>query len=165
MQLIVAKSPRAIEYVKLDQLAGKTIAIDASMAMYQYLMGGPETYSLPGEKFDKDHIFKDPQGNLSGHLLGMFSRNVQFMDQGIKPIWVFDGKPPKLKLDELIKRKVKREESEKERKAAIEAGDLEKAAKMASRTIKVSFDMVKDSMKLCDLMGCGYLKAPCEGEA
>jgi flap endonuclease-1 len=27
------------------------------------------------------------------------------MENGVKPIWVFDGKPPELKSDELEKRK------------------------------------------------------------
>jgi len=39
-----------------------------------------------------------------------------FMEQGIKPIWVFDGKPPDLKADELEKRKELKQEAEQERK-------------------------------------------------
>jgi len=27
-----------------------------------------------------------------------------FIDNGIKPIWIFDGKPPELKADELSRR-------------------------------------------------------------
>ena len=35
----------------------------------------------------------------------LFHRTIQFMENGVKPIWVFDGKPPELKSDELEKRK------------------------------------------------------------
>ncbi len=53
------------------------------------------------------------------------------MEHGIKPIWVFDGKPPELKSGELEKRKEKKEKAEEEKKEAIEAGDFEKAKQMA----------------------------------
>jgi flap endonuclease-1 len=48
---------------------------------------------------------KDVDGNLTGHLVGLYHRTIQFMENGVKPIWVFDGKPPELKSDELEKRK------------------------------------------------------------
>ncbi len=40
---------------------------------------------------------RDAEGNLTGHLVGLFHRTIQFMENGVKPIWVFDGKPPELK--------------------------------------------------------------------
>ena len=33
------------------------------------------------------------------------------MENGIKPVWVFDGKPPVMKNGELAKRKKKKEEA------------------------------------------------------
>ena len=48
---------------------------------------------------------RDPEGNLTGHLVGLYHRTIQFMENGVKPIWVFDGKPPELKGEELEKRK------------------------------------------------------------
>lgn len=35
------------------------------------------------------------------HLVGLLNRTIQFMDNGIKPIWVFDGKAPTLKNGEV----------------------------------------------------------------
>jgi flap endonuclease-1 len=37
------------------------------------------------------------------HLVGLFSRSIQFLENGIKPVWVFDGKPPKRKNGEVRK--------------------------------------------------------------
>jgi 5'-3' exonuclease len=31
------------------------------------------------------------------HLVGLFSRTIRMIDSGIKPVYVFDGKPPQLK--------------------------------------------------------------------
>jgi flap endonuclease-1 len=88
-----------------------------------------------------------------------------FMEQGIKPIWVFDGKPPDLKADELEKRKELKQEAEQERKKAEEAGDFERAKAMAGRSIRITEQMKQDAMKLCKLMGCPVVDAPCEAEA
>ena len=55
------------------------------------------------------------------------------MSHGIKPIWVFDGKPPAVKIRELVKRKKSRLEAEAKQIQAIKDGDLEKAKKMATR--------------------------------
>lgn len=73
-------------------MTGKVIACDASMAIYQFLIA---TQSLKqgmgiGE-------LRDAEGNLTGHLVGLFHRTIQFLENGVKPIWVFDGKPPDLK--------------------------------------------------------------------
>jgi flap endonuclease-1 len=50
-----------------------------------------------------------------------------FMENGIKPVWVFDGKPPEMKAQELAKRKELKEAAEEEKKKAEEAGDFERA--------------------------------------
>lgn len=49
--------------------------------------------------------FKDEEGNLTAHLVGLFNRTIHFYENGIKPIWVFDGKPPEMKQNLLDKRK------------------------------------------------------------
>jgi len=33
--------------------------------------------------------------------MGMFYRTIRMVDNGIKPIYVFDGKPPELKSEEV----------------------------------------------------------------
>ena len=53
------------------------------------------------------------------------------MENGIKPVWVFDGKPPDMKSDELEKRRERREKAEEELKAAVESGDMERQRVMA----------------------------------
>ena len=44
------------------------------------------------------------------------------LENGIKPIWIFDGKPPDFKAEELAKRREKREKAQQELKEAEEAG-------------------------------------------
>jgi flap endonuclease-1 len=53
-------------------------------------------------------------------LIGIFERNIQFMQHGIKAIWVFDGAPPELKQKLLDKRKENRERAEEAKDMAAE---------------------------------------------
>jgi len=48
--------------------------------------------------------------------VGLFNRTIWFLENGVKPIWVFDGKPPELKSEELAKRKDMKEKAEEEKK-------------------------------------------------
>ena len=45
----------------------------------------------------------------------------------MKPIWVFDGKPPDMKSEELQKRTEMKKKAEEEKEAAIAAGDMDRA--------------------------------------
>jgi len=70
---------------------------------------------------------KDEDGNLTGHLAGLMNRTIQFMEHGIKPIWVFDGKAPEMKSGELEKRKEQKIKAEEEKLEAEKTGDDAKA--------------------------------------
>ena len=87
------------------------------------------------------------------------------MENGVKPIWVFDGKPPDLKSGELEKRKEMKQAAEEEKEAAIAAGDMDRAKQMAGRSIKITNEMMADAKKLVQLMGVPMIEAPGEAEA
>lgn len=40
-------------------------------------------------------------GETTSHLMGIFYRTIRMVENGIKPVYVFDGKPPDLKSDEV----------------------------------------------------------------
>ena len=162
MTLIQEKAPRAVKQVQLDLLSGKVIACDASMAIYQFLIA-TQSFSKMGVPGISE--LKDADGNLTGHLVGLFHRTVQFMENGVKPVWVFDGKAPDLKADELEKRKVQKQAAEEEKEAAVAAGDMERAKQMAGRSIRITSEMMADAKKLVKLMGVPCIEAPGEAEA
>jgi flap endonuclease-1 len=87
------------------------------------------------------------------------------MEAGVKPVWVFDGKPPELKDHVLDKRKEMKESAEEEKERAIEAGDLETAKRMAGRSIKITAEMMADAKKLLALMGMPVIESPSEAES
>jgi len=47
MTLIQERAPKSIKHIQMDVLAGKTVACDASMAIYQFLIA-TQTFSKIG---------------------------------------------------------------------------------------------------------------------
>lgn len=74
--------------IDISDLKGKRVAIDAYNALYQFLSIIRQRDGTP---------LKNSKGEISSHLSGIFYRTVNFIEQGIRPIYVFDGKPPELK--------------------------------------------------------------------
>ena len=144
------------EKTKLETFASKVIAIDAYNAIYQFLaiIRGPDGLQLA-----------DSEGRVTSHLSGLFYRNIKFLSIGIKPVYVFDGKPPSLKSAEIEhRRQIKRDATVKYEKA-LKAGDMQGARKYAQQTTSMRDTMVQDSKKILELFGIPYIQAPSEGEA
>lgn len=95
----------------------------------------------------------------------MLYRTARLLENGLKPIYVFDGKPPLMKSGELAKRKERREKAEAEFTEATEVGDKEQAERFAKRTIKVTSEHSNECKRLLTLMGVPHIVAPCEAEA
>lgn len=142
--------------IDFNYIKNKTISIDAYNAIYQFLsiIRQPDGTSL-----------KDSHGNVTSHLSGIFYRTIKLMKFEIKPVYVFDGKPPELKFRTIERRSIKKEEAKDKWEKALEEGDLEEARKYAKRTSTLDAEMIKDTKKLLEVMGVPYLTAPSEGEA
>jgi len=142
--------------LEFEQLHGKTIAIDALNTLYQFLSSIRQPDGTP---------LMNSKGEVTSHLTGLLYRTSNLYNLGIKPIYVFDGKPPELKARELERRaEVKRESHEEWEKAKSE-GRIEDALKHAKRTSRLTDAMLEDAKTLLDYMGVPHLQAPSEGEA
>lgn len=42
-------------------------------------------------------MLMNENGEVTSHLMGTFYRTIRMVDHGIKPCYVFDGKPPDMK--------------------------------------------------------------------
>jgi flap structure-specific endonuclease len=104
-------------------------------------------------------------GEVTSHLSGLFYRTVNLLENGIKPVYVFDGKPPELKYKELERRSKLKEEAEKQYQQALEMGEIEEARTYAQRAIRLTDRMVNDAIKLLSYMGIPCVISPSEGEA
>jgi flap endonuclease-1 len=142
--------------IALEDLRGERLAVDAFNTLYQFLS------IIRGEAGD---LLKDHRGNVTSHLSGLFYRNMNLLEGGIKLLYVFDGEPPKLKHEEIKRRTEIKVEAQKKYEEAIERRDLELARRYASATAHLDRTMIEDSKKLLDLMGIPWIQAPSEGEA
>lgn len=107
----------------------------------------------------------DSQGRVTSHLSGLFYRTINILEEGIIPVYVFDGKPPEEKRAELERRKKIKEEAEKKLEKAKVEGKVEDMRKYSQATIKLTNEMVDESKKLLENMGIPVIQAPSEGEA
>jgi len=155
-KLVADVASSAIKENEIKNYFGRKVAIDASMSLYQFLIavrqeGGAQLTGADGE--------------TTSHLMGMFYRTIRMCDNGIKPVYVFDGKPPQMKAGELEKRKEKRDEAQAALDKAKEEGNTEEVDKQSRRLVKVTKDHVEEVKVLLKHMGIPYVDAPCEAEA
>jgi flap endonuclease-1 len=86
-------------------------------------------------------------------------------DHMLKLVFVFDGVPPKLKADEIAKRRAVRQRYEEERAEAVARGDMAAAYSKSTMTSRLTREMVGEARELLGLMGIPTVQAPSEGEA
>ena len=127
------------KYVLLKDLKGKVIAVDALNTLYQFLTTIRQFDGTP--LMDKDK-------KITSHLSGLFYRNINLLIEGLKPIYVFDGKPPELKQQERERRTEIKREAQKKFDKAEEEGNIEDMKKYASRTSKLTGEMIEESKEL-----------------
>jgi len=140
----------------LRSLRGKIIVIDGYNALYQFLAAIRQPDGTP---------LMDSKGRITSHLSGLFYRTINIMEAGIKPVYVFDGKPPEIKAEEIARRRKIKEDAAAKYEEALKKGDLEAARRYAMMSAKLTEEMVNDAKKLLEAMGIPYVQAPAEGEA
>ncbi len=140
----------------MRDLSGKVLAVDAFNMLYQFIttIRGPDGSPLT-----------DRDGNVTSHLVGLFSRVTKLMQEGLKLVFVFDGKAPELKKKERERRNSLKEAAQKQYDMAVEAEDTEGMAKYASRTARLTKEMIFEAKELLQAMGVPIVEAPSEGEA
>jgi len=155
-KLIADLAPAAIKENEIKNFFGRKVAIDASMSLYQFLIAVRQ---------DGGAMMTSEDGSTTSHLMGMFYRTIRMVENGIKPVYVFDGKPPTMKAGELEKRKEKRDEAQAALEKAKEDGNMEEVDKQNRRLVKVTTEHVNDVKILLKHMGIPFVSAPCEAEA
>ena len=140
----------------INQLSGKTIAIDAMNMLYQFVTTIRQQDGTP---------LKDSKGNVTSHLTGLFARCTKLMEKNIKLVFVFDGEMPPLKKAERERRDNLKAKALASYKEAEEAKDIEGMKKFAGRTARITKDMLRESKELLDALGIPVVQAPSEGEA
>lgn len=144
------------EKTNIESFMSKVVAIDAYNALYQFVASIRGVDGTP---------LADSHGRMTSHLAGLFYRNIKFLSYGIKPVYVFDGKPPSLKATEIERRRSAKRDAAIKYEKAIREGDMVSAKKYAQQTTVMHDDMITESKKLLGFFGIPCVQAPADGEA
>jgi len=157
-KLLQEHAPNAFKEQEFKSYFGRKLAVDASMALYQFLIAVRQQ-GVNGQLTNND-------GDVTSHLVGFFYRTIRMAESGLKPVFVFDGKPPDFKkMQELQRRQENREKAQQEFKEAQDQENEEKMAQMEKRLVKVNKQHVEETQRLLDCLGIPWIQAAGEAEA
>jgi len=142
--------------IEISDLSGKTVAVDAYNMLYQFLSTIRQPDGTP---------LMDNKKRVTSHLSGIFYRNVNLLNEGIKLVYVFDGKPPELKGKTHAIRGGNRENAREKYKEAKQEEDFSAMRRYSSQIIRLDDEMIRESKELLGAMGVAVVQAPGEGEA
>jgi flap endonuclease-1 len=143
--------------LSLEALHGALLAVDGPGELYQFLALIRLRDGTP---------LRDSKGRITSHLSGLFYRTTRLIaDHALKLVFVFDGKPPALKTEEIARRREIKERYESEHAEALRAGDLVAAYSKATMTSRLTKEMIAEARELLRLLGIPVVQAPSEAEA
>src|SRR3989338_8521835 len=141
--------------VEFSELKGKTIAVDAFNAIYQFLSSIRQPDGTP---------LMDSKRRVTSHLSGLFYRNIALLSEGIKLIYVFDGEYHILKGRTHELRQEAKDIAKVKYEEAVEEEDIEAMGKYSRGFIRLNEEMIAESKELLEAMGIAVVQAPGEGE-
>ena len=125
--------------ISLEELKNKKLAVDASQVLYQFLSSIRQPDGTP---------LMDSNENITSHLMGISTRIPSLIERNIRLAFVFDGKPPLLKIQEQEQREHRKQLAEKKLDEAKEEGDEELMLKYSKQSIRLNFRMIEESKEL-----------------
>ncbi len=144
------------EEIELEFLGERLVGVDSFNILYQFLSSIRGRDGTP---------LMDSKGRVTSHLTGLLYRTTNLLVKGIKPVFVFDGKPHELKAKTREKRQAIRTAAEKKFKEAKDAGLEAEAKKYAMQSTRLTGEMIEGAKELIGYMGLPVVQAPSEGEA
>lgn len=142
--------------IELGDLSGRVVAVDAYNTLYQFLSIIRQRDGTP---------LMNSRGEVTSHLSGFLYRTTNLVEAGIRPVFVFDGKPPIFKARTLEERAKVRGEAIHRWQEAVAAGEEDEAFVHAQASSHLKEGMVEDAKALLGYMGIPVVQAPSEGEA
>lgn len=148
----------AMKQYEFSRFAGMSVAIDTSLIVHQSAVALRST--------GKD--LKNAKGELTSHLYGIFFKILIFLQYGMKPIFVFDGKAPDIKNETIKNRSAKKKIAQKNIDQLEESIDSDSDNETYIKNFKQTFSPTKkdyDEVRIMlDLMGIPYINAPEEAD-
>jgi flap endonuclease-1 len=142
--------------IQISDLKGKIVCVDAFNTLYQFLSTVRQPDGTP---------LMDSKKRVTSHLSGLFYRNISLLSDGLKLVYVFDGKAPDLKYKTFLKREGSRDMARERYEEAKDKEDIDAMKRYSSQLTRLNGEMIEESKELLKAMGIGVIQAPGEGEA
>ncbi|MEA3414507.1 MAG: flap endonuclease-1 [Nanoarchaeota archaeon] len=141
---------------KIKDFKNQTLCVDAFNTIYQFLSTIRQADGSP---------LMDEKGYITSHLSGILYRTIALLTEGVKLIYVFDGKAPELKGKIHKIRGEARDKAKEKYEAAKDSEDIENMRKYSSQSIRLEDEMIVEAKELLEALGVCVIQAPSEGEA
>ena len=159
--------PNSFKLIDVKSLKNKKVAIDTSIILYQSITAIRSSGS----------DLKGPDDKSTSHIHGILLKTLNYLKNDLIPIHIFDGKAPELKKKILNDRsKIKKdainkllEIEEKITKEKLSVRKLEimktEKIKLLKSSVSVSYDDIKEAVKIVELLGVPFIFAPEEADS
>jgi len=148
----INEMPELIQNVDNSRYKFKRIAIDISILIYRIII------SVRNSGAD----YTNQKGEITSHILGLFNKTVELLNNGIIPVYIFDGKPPDIKNKTIENRRQIRKKALEKLETAITEQDKIKYLKRSSSISKEQWEQCKE---LLIMMGIPFINAPEEADS
>ena len=171
-KLIKKYAESSIHPITNNDLKNKIIAFDTSIILYQIITA----LRSSGEDL------VDKNGNSVSHIYGIFIKSLKYLKMNINPIFIFDGRPSKLKLNILNQRtkiknnaKVKlldlkeKEDKHDNNEKILDESELlniqNEKIKLFKQIVSISHTQIEEAAYVASLLGIPCIHAPEEADS
>lgn len=152
-KLITDYAPDSITNTKISDYKNKVIVIDASLVIYQYVIAIRNT----------GNDFVNNNGEMTTHILGIVNKSLMLLNLDILPIFVFDGKAPKLKKLTLKNRKLLKEKNLKKLEDC-DYDNEEDRIKIFKKCYTITKEHKLQIKEMLDLFGIPFFESSTEAD-
>jgi len=147
-------APSAIKELKIEELQNKTIAFDTSILIYQFVIAIRNS----GVDLTNDN------GKITSHIHAIIMKTLSFLKKKINPIFVFDGKPPEIKIDTL-KERIKVRQNAITQLENDNNLETDKKISLLKQSVVVTSRQMDECREILKLMGIPVIDASQEADS
>ena len=146
--------PEAIGFVPRYTLSNKRVGIDGNFWIYQIMA------SLRSSNIQ----YYNNNGQDITHIYGLYLRVNSILRMNIKPVFVFDGKPPNIKMDTIRERRLKKQHAY-EKFMSQNFSTVAERKRLVQNSFRVNGEMIEDCKSLLNLMNIPYIQSVEEADS
>jgi len=147
-------APNAITKLTIDDLKYKTIAFDTSILIYQFVIAIRNT----GVDLTNN------EGNITSHIHAIIMKTLSFLKKKINPVFVFDGRPPQIKMSTLKERSKNRQSAISQLKDEHVSINKEQKIKLLKQSVVITGKQMEQCKEILRLIGIPVIESAEEAD-